>query len=94
MPLTWILLVLLGAVMGWLVSVVIHGRTAGEIVTLLLTGTAGALVGALLITPSVAGRLEPTGFSLPGLLFSLLGSVLGLAAAAAILVSRRRSRTG
>jgi uncharacterized membrane protein YeaQ/YmgE (transglycosylase-associated protein family) len=90
MPLTWILLALLGAMLGWLASVMIHGRTVGEVLTLVLVGVAGGLLGALLITPTFAGKLEPTGFSLPGLLFSLLGSILASGLAATILQRLRR----
>jgi uncharacterized membrane protein YeaQ/YmgE (transglycosylase-associated protein family) len=91
MPLTWILLVLLAALLGWLASVMAHGRTAGEVLTFVLGGVAGAVAAALLITPVFAGKLEPTGFSLPGLLFSLLGTILASALAAAIFRRRRPS---
>jgi uncharacterized membrane protein YeaQ/YmgE (transglycosylase-associated protein family) len=95
MPLTWILLVLLGTLLGWLGSVVFHGRTAGEVLAFVLSGVAGGLLGALFITPTFAGKLEPTGFTLPGLLFSLAGSVLLVALTAAVLrVKRRRPDAG
>lgn len=92
MPLTWILLVLLGALFGWIVSVMLQARTPIEVLAPVLAGVAGALIGAVLITPVFAGELEPTGFSLPGLLFSLLGSILALALTAAALRLRVRRR--
>ena len=54
-------------------------------------GAGGAVLGAMLITPVLAGRLEPTGFSLPGVLLSLLGAffALGLVAAMQRLVRRK-----
>jgi uncharacterized membrane protein YeaQ/YmgE (transglycosylase-associated protein family) len=91
MPLTWILLALFGPLLGWLASVVIRARSATELLLLALTGLAGALFGALVLTPPIAGRLEWSGFSLPGLLFSLLGSLLLLGAACAILRRKRRA---
>lgn len=92
MPLTWILLVLLGALLGWLASVILEARTGGEVLGPVLAGVAGGLAGALLITPTFTGELEPTGFSLPGLLFSLLGSILAAALAIVVLQRLRRRR--
>ena len=92
MPLSWIALVLAGAVLGWLASVILHGEGAGEVLGLVLAGAAGAVLGALLLTPYLAGKLEPTGFSLPGVLLSLLGAFLlrGVTGAALALQRRRR----
>jgi uncharacterized membrane protein YeaQ/YmgE (transglycosylase-associated protein family) len=78
MPLSWIALVLAGAVLGWLASVVVHSRSARDILGLVALGATGAVLGALLITPVLAGKLEPTGFSLPGVLLALLGTFLAL----------------
>lgn len=83
MPLSWIALVLLGALLGWLTSVVLHSQTARDVLGLVGLGAAGAVIGALLITPALAGRLEATGFSLPGVLLSLVGAFLALGLAAA-----------
>jgi uncharacterized membrane protein YeaQ/YmgE (transglycosylase-associated protein family) len=93
MPLSWIALVLIGALLGWTASVVMRGESASEVVGLVLLGALGALLGALLITPALAGKLEPTGFSLPGVLLSLLGAFLALGVAAlAGRLGRRRPR--
>jgi uncharacterized membrane protein YeaQ/YmgE (transglycosylase-associated protein family) len=78
MPLSWIALLLAGAVLGWLTSVILHSESARDVLGLITLGAIGALLGALLITPVLAGRLEPTGFSLPGVLLSLLGTFLAL----------------
>lgn len=78
MPLSWIALVLVGAVLGWLTSVILHSRSARDVLGLVALGAVGALLGALLITPVLAGKLEPTGFSLPAVLLSLLGAFLAL----------------
>lgn len=91
MPLSWIALVLIGAVLGWLTSVLLASRTAREILVLVALGAVGAVLGALLIAPVLAGRMEPTGFSLPAVLLSLLGAfiALGLAIAGQRLGRRR-----
>jgi uncharacterized membrane protein YeaQ/YmgE (transglycosylase-associated protein family) len=84
MPLTWIALVLAGAALGWLQSVILHSKSARDVLGLIALGVAGAVLGALLIAPVLAGRLEPTGFSLPALLLSLLGTFLALVLVAAV----------
>lgn len=90
MPLSWIALILLGAMLGWLASVILRGQSAREVLGLVLMGALGAVLGALLLTPFLAGRLEPTGFSLPGVLLSLLGAFLALGVVAAALRFKRR----
>jgi uncharacterized membrane protein YeaQ/YmgE (transglycosylase-associated protein family) len=84
MPLTFILLFLFALLFGWLASVILRANTPRELLGLLLTSLAGALVGAFMITPPFAGRIAWIGFSLPGLLFSLFGSVLLLVVAGAL----------
>ncbi|WP_338501259.1 hypothetical protein V6R86_01015 [Sphingomonas kaistensis] len=93
MPLSWIALSLLGALLGWIASVVLHSDRARDVFGLVALGALGALLGALLITPSLAGKLELTGFSLPGVLLSLLGAFIALGlVAAAERFGRRRTR--
>ncbi|GAA3996311.1 hypothetical protein [Sphingomonas humi] len=90
MPLSWIALALIGAVLGWLASVILRRQTASDVLGLVALGALGAVLGALLITPLLAGRLEPTGFSLPGVLLSLLGAFIALALVTAALGFGRR----
>jgi uncharacterized membrane protein YeaQ/YmgE (transglycosylase-associated protein family) len=92
MPLTFILLVPLAVLLGWLASVILRTDTPRELASLILVSLGGALVGAFLITPPFAGRLAWTGFSLPGLLFSLFGSVLLLAVAGALVTAMAARR--
>ncbi|WP_426265650.1 GlsB/YeaQ/YmgE family stress response membrane protein [Sphingomonas sp. LHG3443-2] len=93
MPLSWIALILVGALLGWLASVVLHSDRARDVLGLVALGAVGALLGAMLITPALAGKLEPTGFSLPGVLLSLIGAFLALGiVAAASRIGRRRAR--
>lgn len=92
MPLSWIALVLVAALLGWLASVFLHSERPREIIGLVAVGIIGATAGAVLLTPVLAGRLEPTGFSLPGVLLSLLGAFLALGLVGAVQhVVRRRS---
>jgi len=81
-PLTWILLLLSGALLGWLFSVMLHANTAREVLGMVGVGIFGVLAGAFLITPILTGPVETNGFSLPALLLSLLGAflLLGLVA--------------
>ena len=60
---------------------IVEARTGREVLLLVFLGLVGALIGALVITPPFAGRLALYGFSLPGFLISLLGSILLLALA-------------
>ncbi len=94
MPLSWIALVLVGALLGWLASVALNSRNAREVFGLVAIGALGAVFGAFMITPALAGNLETTGFSLPGVLLSLTGAflTLGLVAATVRLSRNRRPR--
>ncbi|GAA4028599.1 hypothetical protein GCM10022281_04530 [Sphingomonas rosea] len=94
MPFTWIALILAGAVLGWLASVILRTETPREILAIVGLGAAGAVLGALLITPVLAGRLEATGFSFPGMLLSLLGTFLCLGAAIGVQKLQRRKLSG
>lgn len=80
MPLTWIMIILLGGLLGWLASVVANADSAPAVLKLVAAGALGGVAAALTITPLLTGRLEPLGFSLPGVLLSLLGAILVLAA--------------
>jgi uncharacterized membrane protein YeaQ/YmgE (transglycosylase-associated protein family) len=93
MPLSWLALIIAGAALGWIASVILRLERAREILALIGLGALGAILGALLITPALAGRLGPTGFSLPGVLIALLGSFLaiGLTLAVQRLAARPRA---
>jgi uncharacterized membrane protein YeaQ/YmgE (transglycosylase-associated protein family) len=92
MPMSWIALLLAGAALGWLASVILHSQGTNAVLGLIVLGALGALLGALLLTPILAGKLEPTGFSLPGVLLSLLGAFIALGLAAAALRLQRGGR--
>jgi uncharacterized membrane protein YeaQ/YmgE (transglycosylase-associated protein family) len=91
MPLTWILIIVFGSLLGWLAAVILEARTAREVLGLVGLGLVGALFGAFIITPPFAGSLPRLGFSLPGLLLALLGSVV-LLVVVGLVVRRQRRR--
>ena len=68
--------VLLGAVVGWLGSLVLRTRTQQEIVFHILAGALGALAGLLLLGAPISG-----GGPLEQFLAAVLGSVLIVSAA-------------
>ena len=76
---TWTLLLALGAVLGWLGTVILHSGNEREIIALVAAGIVGAMLGALVIAPSLSGPFGLREFSLPGLLLSLTGSFVALA---------------
>lgn len=78
MPLSWLALIIAGAALGWLTSVILRLDSGREILALVGLGALGAVLGALLITPVLAGRLGSTGFSLPGVMIALLGSFVAI----------------
>ncbi|URD60590.1 hypothetical protein M8312_12510 [Sphingomonas sp. KRR8] len=86
MPWTWLLLLVGGAAIGWLSSVVGAFERPRTIVLLVILGMVGAALGALLIAPLFGTKVDLAGFSLPNLLIGLLGAnfVLG-----GVIVARR-----
>ena len=68
--------VLVGAVVGWLGSLVLRSRTQQEIVFVILAGALGALAGLLLLGAPISG-----GGPLEQFLAAVLGSVLVVGAA-------------
>lgn len=86
MPWTWLFLLVGGAAIGWLASVIGAVERPSAILLLTLAGAVAAALAAVLLTPLFGTRIEPTGFSLPNLLISLLGAVFLLGG---VIVSRR-----
>jgi uncharacterized membrane protein YeaQ/YmgE (transglycosylase-associated protein family) len=86
--LTWIAIVLIGLIIGWIAAMIADARTARDLLSWVLAGAVGAALGGALLTPWLGGgAIVVSGFSLPNLLLSLLGSVLVPAIALAV---RRR----
>jgi uncharacterized membrane protein YeaQ/YmgE (transglycosylase-associated protein family) len=78
--LNFIIWIVVGAIIGWLASMVMH--TDGQQGTLIdiVVGIVGAFLGGLLLSPLLgAGTINSGDFSLPGLIVSFLGALILLA---------------
>ena len=86
--LTWIAIVLLGLMLGWIASLVAGADTGLQVLLWIGAGLGGAVLGGALLTPWLGGgAIVVSGFSLPNLLLSLLGAIVVPAIA---LAQRRR----
>jgi len=71
---------IIGGILGWLASIIMHTNAQQEIVLNIIVGIVGALLAGLLLTPLFGiGTINQSNFSLPALLISLLGAVILLA---------------
>ena len=79
--LTWILIIIVGGILGWLASIVM--RTDGQqgILLNIVVGIVGAILGGLIFPKlfNFGGSITSGDFSLPSLLVSLLGAIVLLA---------------
>jgi uncharacterized membrane protein YeaQ/YmgE (transglycosylase-associated protein family) len=79
--LTWILIIIVGGILGWLASIVM--RTDGQqgIFLNIVVGIVGAILGGLIFPRlfNFGGSITEGDFSLPSLLVSLLGAIILLA---------------
>jgi len=79
--LTWILIIIVGGILGWLASIVMRTDAQQGILLNVVVGIVGAILGGL-IFPSlfgIGGSITNGDFSLPSLLVSLLGAIILLA---------------
>jgi len=75
-----LLWLIVGGIVGWLVSLVMRTDAQQGIVLNVVVGIVGALIAGLLIAPAfLHGTINSGDFSLPGIVISLLGSILLLA---------------
>lgn len=80
-----ILLIVIGAILGWLASIITRTEDRNGILTDMGVGVAGSLVAGLLVSnSSIIGGLSAT-----ALLAAIAGSVLALAAL--LLIQRHRA---
>ena len=76
----FILWIILGGILGWLASIIMHTNAQQGIMMNVLVGIIGALLAGFLLTPLFGvGTINQSNFSLPSLLLSLLGAVILLA---------------
>jgi len=77
---TWILIIIIGGILGWLASIIMRTDAQQGIILNIVVGIIGAILGGLLLAPLLGGGSITSGdFSLPNLLISLLGAVVLLA---------------
>ncbi|MGF1550419.1 MAG: GlsB/YeaQ/YmgE family stress response membrane protein [Sphingomonadaceae bacterium] len=78
--LTWILIIIVGGILGWLASIVMRTDAQQGILLNIVVGIVGALLGGLLLGPLFgAGNITGGDFGIMSLLVSFLGAVILLA---------------
>jgi len=76
----FILWLILGGILGWLASIIMHTDAQQGIFLNIVVGILGAMVAGFLLTPLLGiGTINQDSFSLPALLVSLLGAIILLA---------------
>jgi uncharacterized membrane protein YeaQ/YmgE (transglycosylase-associated protein family) len=75
-----IIWLVVGGLIGWLASLVMHTHNQQGIVLNILVGIVGAMVGGWFLSPFFgAGSINQSNFSLGGLIVSFLGALILLA---------------
>lgn len=75
-----ILWLIIGGILGWIASIVMHTNAQQGIFLNIVVGIVGALLAGFLLAPLFGvGTINQNNFSLPGLLVSLLGAIILLA---------------
>ena len=76
----FIIWIILGAVIGWIASMIMRTDAQQGPILNIVVGIVGAFLGGLLLAPLFGtGTINQNDFSLSGLLVSLLGAVILLA---------------
>ena len=76
----WILIIIIGGILGWLASIVMRTDAQQGILLNIIVGIVGAILGGLVLAPLIGGgNITQGDFSLPSLLVSLLGAIILLA---------------
>ena len=77
---TFILVLIVGGVIGWLASMVMRTDAQQGIFLNIVVGVVGALIAGVLVTPLIGGAAITSGaFDIMSLLASFLGAVILLA---------------
>jgi uncharacterized membrane protein YeaQ/YmgE (transglycosylase-associated protein family) len=75
-----IIWLVVGGVLGWVASVVMHTDNQQGIILNVIVGIVGAMLGGWALSPLFGtGTINQSDFSIPALLVSLLGAVILLA---------------
>ena len=76
----FILWLIVGGILGWIASKIMHTDAQQGIVLNIIVGIVGALLAGLLLAPLFGvGTINQRDFSLASLFFSLLGAIILLA---------------
>lgn len=76
----FIIWIILGAIIGWLASMIMRTNAQQGVFLDIIVGIVGAFLGGLLLAPLFGtGTINQNDFSMSGLLVSLLGAVILLA---------------
>jgi uncharacterized membrane protein YeaQ/YmgE (transglycosylase-associated protein family) len=80
MAMNLIIWLIIGGVLGWIASKIMHTDAQQGIVLNIIVGVVGALLAGLLLTPLFGvGTINQSSYSLPSLFVSLLGAIILLA---------------
>ena len=87
----FIIWLIVGAIVGWVASVVMRTNSQQGLLLDIIVGIVGAFVAGVVLTPLLGiGTINQNDFSLPALLVSLMGAIILLAVVS--LFRRRSSR--
>ena len=76
----WILIIVVGGILGWLASIVMRTDAQQGILLNIVVGIVGALLGGFLLSPLLGGAPITSGaYDIRSLLVSFLGAVVLLA---------------
>ena len=76
----WILIIIVGGILGWLASIVMRTDAQQGILLNIVVGIVGALLGGFLLSPLLGGAPITSGaYDIRSLLVSFLGAVILLA---------------
>ena len=77
---TWILIIIIGGIFGWLASIVIRTDAQQGILLNIVLGIVRAMLGGILLSPLIGGAPITSGnFDIMSLLVSFLGAIILLA---------------
>jgi uncharacterized membrane protein YeaQ/YmgE (transglycosylase-associated protein family) len=76
----FILWIIVGGILGWIASIIMHTNAQQGLVLNIIVGIVGALVAGFVLTPLFGiGTINQSNFSLSSLVVSLLGAIILLA---------------
>jgi uncharacterized membrane protein YeaQ/YmgE (transglycosylase-associated protein family) len=76
----FIIWLVVGAIVGWVASVLMHTNSQQGLLLDIVVGIVGAFIGGYFLSPIFGvGTINQNNFSMPALLVSLLGAVILLA---------------